>query len=298
MRATTRSTPKVSRATRAIMMFELSPLVTAATAPASRIPASSSRSRSNPIPFTVLPAKAGPRRLNASGRRSITATVCPAFETFWASEEPTRPQPTTTTCTSGHPTRAADDYRTPQDVRITEAVLHRGPDRVHRGAPPAPDEGDRAGGVLLRRHLVHRLRNRGDPPRPGRGRRPGRLQLLGADLAHRRDPARHRRHELPPDDLRLSEWGWLVHRVPGEPGHDPRARGGLVAPGRLRAHRGGVRGRRRRRHHVRVRRPAALPRPHLPRVRGVDDRGQPARRQGVWPALRRPHLRVHHRVAA
>ncbi len=50
MRATTRSTPKFSRATRATMMLELSPFVTAASAPASSMPASISRSRSNPIP--------------------------------------------------------------------------------------------------------------------------------------------------------------------------------------------------------------------------------------------------------
>ena len=40
MRATTRSIPKFSRAIRAVRMFELSPLVTAATAPARSMPAS------------------------------------------------------------------------------------------------------------------------------------------------------------------------------------------------------------------------------------------------------------------
>ena len=39
MRATTRSMPKISRATRATRMLELSPLVTAARAPASSMPA-------------------------------------------------------------------------------------------------------------------------------------------------------------------------------------------------------------------------------------------------------------------
>ena len=48
MRAITRSTPKISRAVRATMMLELSPLVTAASAPASSMPASRRRSRSKP----------------------------------------------------------------------------------------------------------------------------------------------------------------------------------------------------------------------------------------------------------
>ena len=59
MRATTRSTSKVSRATRADMMFELSPLVTAANAPARSIPASLSVSRSKPKPSIGDPAEAG-----------------------------------------------------------------------------------------------------------------------------------------------------------------------------------------------------------------------------------------------
>src|SRR5664279_4631469 len=50
MRAITFSTLKVSRATRAPMMLELSPLLTAANAAASLIPASIRVSRSNPIP--------------------------------------------------------------------------------------------------------------------------------------------------------------------------------------------------------------------------------------------------------
>src|SRR4051794_36995209 len=51
MRATTRSTPKVSRATRAAMMLELSPLETAAKASARSMPASVRVSRSKPMPF-------------------------------------------------------------------------------------------------------------------------------------------------------------------------------------------------------------------------------------------------------
>ena len=59
MRATTCSTPKVSRATRATRMLELSPFVTAATAPACSMPASISRSRSKPMPCTVRAGEVG-----------------------------------------------------------------------------------------------------------------------------------------------------------------------------------------------------------------------------------------------
>src|SRR3954463_4941045 len=62
MRATTCSTPKVSRATRALMMLELSPLLTAANAPAESIPASSRGCRAKPRPVTWRPGEAGHRR--------------------------------------------------------------------------------------------------------------------------------------------------------------------------------------------------------------------------------------------
>jgi hypothetical protein len=75
MRATTRWTPNVSRATRAAMMFELSPLLTAANAPACSIPASIRVSRSKPTPLTRRPGKLSPSRRNASGSWSITAIV-------------------------------------------------------------------------------------------------------------------------------------------------------------------------------------------------------------------------------
>jgi hypothetical protein len=53
MRATTFSMPKVSRATRAMRMLELSPFVTAVTADACSMPASFKRSRSKPMPAIV-----------------------------------------------------------------------------------------------------------------------------------------------------------------------------------------------------------------------------------------------------
>src|SRR4051812_15475394 len=81
------------------MMFELSPFVTAATAPASSMPASCSRSRSNPTPTIFLPLNPAGSRRNAVSLRSMMATVWPAASTAVARPEPTRPQPTTTTCT-------------------------------------------------------------------------------------------------------------------------------------------------------------------------------------------------------
>ena len=77
MRATTCWTPNVSRATRALMMFELSPLLTAAKAPAESMPASSRVCRSKPRPVTCRPPKSGPSRRKAAGSWSMTATLCP-----------------------------------------------------------------------------------------------------------------------------------------------------------------------------------------------------------------------------
>src|SRR3954447_15600700 len=103
MRATTCCTPKVSRATRALMMLELSPLLTAANAPAESMPASSSVCRSKPRPVTWRPAKSGPSLRKASGSWSITATLWPMSSSRRAMAEPTRPQPITTTCTLSLP---------------------------------------------------------------------------------------------------------------------------------------------------------------------------------------------------
>src|SRR5215218_6347874 len=100
MRATTRSTLNVSRATRAEMMLELSPEDTAANAPASSIPARSSTSRSNPMPSTRSPGKSGDRRWKAVPSRSMTATSWPMRARLSDSDAPTRPHPITTTRTS------------------------------------------------------------------------------------------------------------------------------------------------------------------------------------------------------
>src|SRR4051795_12678476 len=100
MRATTWSIPKVSRATRAAMMLELSPLETAANASARRMPAFSSTSWSKPYPVILSPLKPGPRRRKLSGSASMTDTVWLRSSRLRARVEPTRPQPMITTCTA------------------------------------------------------------------------------------------------------------------------------------------------------------------------------------------------------
>src|SRR3982750_2417520 len=99
MRATTCWMPKVSRATRAAMMLELSPLETAAKASARRMPAFSRTSWSKPWPVTLSPLKPGPSRRNASGSLSMTDTVWLRSSRLRARVEPTRPHPMITTCT-------------------------------------------------------------------------------------------------------------------------------------------------------------------------------------------------------
>jgi hypothetical protein len=100
MRATTFSTWYVSRAIRATMMFELSPLVTAASACARSMPAWARTSRSNPKPTTFVPEKpSGKRFSNACASVSISATEWPSSRSRREMEEPTRPHPTITTCT-------------------------------------------------------------------------------------------------------------------------------------------------------------------------------------------------------
>ena len=95
--------------------------------------------------------------------------------------------------------------------------------RRPRGAPADPED-DRARGLLVRRDLVHRVRDRGDPLRH-RGRRVeprARARHARADRDRGRDPARDRRHVVPADDLRLPERRRLLRREPREPRRDTR----------------------------------------------------------------------------
>src|SRR5579864_3806352 len=100
MRATTRSTPKVSRAIRAARILELSPDVTAANASASAIFASFRASLSNPDPSTIRPLKSAGKRRKALRLRSTIATEYPSASRARARPEPTLPQPTMTMCTT------------------------------------------------------------------------------------------------------------------------------------------------------------------------------------------------------
>src|SRR6516165_2994435 len=121
MRAATWRTPNVSLATRAEMMFELSPLLTAAKPSARSIPARDSTSRSKPIPVTRSPLKDGRSLRKASGSRSMIATVFPRSSRMWASVEPTRPQPMITICT----TRPFTVRHRPGRARLNQAPRQR-----------------------------------------------------------------------------------------------------------------------------------------------------------------------------
>src|SRR5581483_795506 len=217
MRATTCSIPKFSRAIRAVRMFELSPFVTAASAPARSTPASSRWSRSKPNPTTLVPPNPGGRRRKALAFLSRTATLWPSFSSVPASSLPTRPQPTTTTCTGGIVTQRAfaslsGKWQDGACVPGPEAPSGRAAPLERRAGAPAADEEDRPRRLLLRRHLLHRLRHRGDPAGPcaaGRARRPRRPD---PDRRRGGGPAGHRGLQLPPDDLRLPQRRRELHR--------------------------------------------------------------------------------------
>ena len=61
-------------------------------------------------------------------------------------------------------------------VSSLKRILVGQADRQHRGAAPAPRHPDRAGRLRLRRHLVDRVRDRGDPGRPPRRDRASRTR--------------------------------------------------------------------------------------------------------------------------
>src|ERR1700722_15892013 len=98
MRATTLGILYVSRAMRTVRMFVLSPLVTAARAPAWSAPAFSRSSRSKPDPTMHGPPQSL-RRRKALDDLSRTATEWPSALREMARPDPTRPHPTTMTCT-------------------------------------------------------------------------------------------------------------------------------------------------------------------------------------------------------
>src|SRR3954451_5022588 len=136
------------------MMFELSPLLTAANASAFSMPASCIVSRSKPTPVTRRPSKSGPRRRNASGFRSITATVWPSRSRMCANVDPTRPQPMITTCmvvaNGTRPRRRASGEWPPPTIQPVPAVG----DVLKRVILGRALRSDRAGEQLLPKRLA------------------------------------------------------------------------------------------------------------------------------------------------
>src|SRR4051794_20538912 len=211
MRAATCSTPNVSRATRAARMLELSPLLTAAKAYASRMPAAMRVSRSKPMPVTVWPSNEVPRRRNDEASESMMATSWPLRPRVRARVEPTRPHPMMTKCTDAtlHRDAAPDPAaraRCPAGERkrtaygpglplvaLDSAVSQcpgsviqwrRARYRFALQAPPSrsrdaqrqargdpPPEAAGATDLRERRALVRGLRARRDPAHAGSGRR-------------------------------------------------------------------------------------------------------------------------------
>ena len=182
-------------------------------------------------------------------------------------------------------------------ARDREAVAGRtAPGQRRAGAPAAAQE-DRPGCLLLRRHLLHGLRLRGDPVRGGPGRlQPGpRPAHAGAHRPGRGSASGHRGHLVPPDDLRLPERRRLLRGEPREPGRLPLPRRRRFPVDRLHPHSGRLDIGRRGRHHLDPhlpghRPPAGAPRPGPDRG---DHPGQPPGDQGVRPDLRHPDLRLH-----
>src|SRR3954454_10719809 len=205
MRATTCWMPKVSRATRAAMMLELSPLETAAKASALSMSARSRTPWSNPIPVTLVPLNEGPSRRNASGLLSMTETVWLRSSRLRARVEPTRPHPMITTCTGEtlHGRRGA-------------SLATRGCRRRLQTDPPGPQaaehaarrdvavQADRAAGLRERRPLFGGLRPRGGLHHVvGRRGLGVRLLLEDRHLRRRRDADGGR--VVPAERARLSQ---------------------------------------------------------------------------------------------
>ena len=187
------------------------------------------------------------------------------------------------------------------DVRNPQANLRRAATSFVRAGAPATQQDRRARGVLVGRDLFDGVRDRRDPVRDCRRRDhqpPARPRRPRAHRDRGRAPHRDRRHLLPADDLRLSERRRGVRREPREPRRTAVAGRRGVDPRRLHPHGRGLRVGRRRRHHL----DPAVPRHRDPpsrrgraRPHPADQRGEPARHQGVGSHLRDPDVRLHRR---
>src|SRR5918993_1465394 len=223
MRATTCWTPKVSRATRALMMLELSPLLTAANAPAESTPASSRVCRSKPSPVTCRPAKSGrsrrvrsPSRPRARRTPAMLVARAPTAARTGREATPgsspgaaaagdvtprggTRPSVTASVARAPYHRRRATPVRPrtpPQTARPRTRRAQRPPGRV------AAAQALRAPHLRQRPALLGGLRHPGDPDRPDARRDgvplPRALAGRGGGL-----PAGHGRAQLPAGGARL-----------------------------------------------------------------------------------------------
>ena len=120
-------------------------------------------------------------------------------------------------------------------------LLGRQADREQRAGASGARQAHGPRGLRLRRHLVDRLRDRGDPVRPARrGHVPPDARVPRADGDRVRVPAGRRLGVLPADDLRLPRRRRRLRRQPGEHQPDRRPRRRSLAARRLHAHRRGV----------------------------------------------------------
>src|SRR5580704_16215139 len=121
---------------RTVRMFVLSPLVTAASASASSAPAFSRSSRSNPDPTMQGPSHSL-RRRKALADLSKMATEWPSALRERARPEPTRPHPTTITCTPQCNTPRPSVQKA--DSQLSRLLLLCGRGDPHRGDPGQGD---------------------------------------------------------------------------------------------------------------------------------------------------------------
>ena len=161
MRATTRSTPNVSRATRAEMMLELSPLETAANASARSMPGLDQHLPVEADAGDLLAGEVGGRAGGTPARSwSITATEWPSRSRPAAREEPTRPQPMITTCTRGTPSprvRRGERYRVrraPPRDRTTLSAVSKLRTALKRLLVGRPFRSDRLAHTLLPKRIA------------------------------------------------------------------------------------------------------------------------------------------------
>src|SRR5947209_6797410 len=138
MRTTVHSIPKRFCATWPTTMFVLSPFVATTAASASSIPASRSTSTSMPCPTTKPPDQWSPRRASASSFSSIATTSHPLLVSFFATAEPTLPQPTTIAFISELRLHGRRCGSCPQLAVLFEDSLRVG-DHHHFGGRPPKD---------------------------------------------------------------------------------------------------------------------------------------------------------------